>query len=389
MARLRRRSSVIQSVKQSRLSVQVVDAAALGAEPAAWDDLVSRALEPHPYFSRHVIQAHLRAGLMRDDLSFVTVRDGSRINALLPFRTGLDITGFGSLVAQPVLSPFMPSSAPLVAADGFRDTLATFVDGLAEASRGRAWRWPLLTVSGPAGSGLLDTMREAGWVTSTVDGFERPVLDRRATHDAFLKDHPHKSRLKDLRRRQRRIAEAGQLDLVTATEGEALAAALEDFLALELSGWKGEAGTALASRPNTLALARALFADQPGPVGIRADSLTLDGRPLAVSLALVSGGTVSLLKTAYDERERALAPGLVLEAEIVRAFHETAFANRLDSATLAGSALESLYRERETVAEIIAVPPGGEARLSLERRVALARLEHKARAEAKRLLKRG
>lgn len=78
----------------------------------------------------------------------------------------------------------------------------------------------------------------------------------------------------------------------------------------------------------------------------------------------------------------------MLEAEIVRAFHETAFAERLDSATLASSALESLYRERETVAEIIAVPPGGERRLSIDRRVALARFEHRAKAEAKRLLKR-
>ncbi|WP_233382720.1 GNAT family N-acetyltransferase [Methylobacterium sp. C25] len=378
-----------RSKTRSQPSIEIVDAAALGAEPEAWDDLMARAIEPHPHFSRHVIEAHARAGLLREDIAFVAVRNGGRLDALLPFRNGLDITGLGRLVAQPALSPFMPSSAPLVAAERLPETLTALVDGLAEASRGRAWRWPLLTISGTVGRGLLDAMRETGWAIGTVVEFERPVLDLRPSHDAFLKDHPNKSRLKDLRRRQRRMAEAGQLDLVSATEGEALTTALEDFLALELAGWKGEAGTALACRPKTLALAHALFADRPGPVGVRADTLSLDGRPLAVSLALVAGGTANLLKTAYDERERALAPGLVLEAEIVRAFHETPFAQRLDSATLAGSALESLYRERETVAEIVAVPPGGDARLSVERRVSLARFEHRARAEAKRLLKRG
>ncbi|WP_373319151.1 GNAT family N-acetyltransferase [Methylobacterium gnaphalii] len=370
-------------------SIEIVDAAALAAESDAWDDLMARAVAPHPHFSRHVIEAHIRAGLLPGDTAFIAVRDGGRLNALLPFRRGLDIIGLGRLVAQPALSPFMPSSAPLVAAENLFETLALLVSGLAEASRGRAWRWPLLTVSSLAGRGLLHAMRESGWTVGIVAEFERPVLDRRPSHDAFLKDHPHKSRLKDLRRRRRRLAEMGRLDLVTATEGEALAAALDDFLALELAGWKGEAGTALACRCKTLALARGLFANRPGPVCVRADTLSLDGRPLAVSLALVAGGTANLLKTAYDERERALAPGLVLEAEIVRVFHETTFAQRLDSATLAGSALESLYRERETVAEIVAVPPSGDTHLSLERRVSLARFEHRARHEAKRLLKRG
>ena len=71
----------------------------------------------------------------------------------------------------------------------------------------------------------------------------------------------------------------------------------------------------------------------------------------------------------------------------MRAFYETGFADRLDTATLPGSAMENLYPERDTVAEIIALPPGAEL-LSLDRRIRLARFEHRARDEAKRLLKR-
>lgn len=162
---------------------------------------------------------------------------------------------------------------------------------------------------------------------------------------------------------------------------------MADFLALERKGWKGQAGTAMACRLDTAALARALFTERPGPVGVRADALTLDGRPIAISLALVGGGRATLLKTAYDEDLRSHAPGLLLEAEIVRACHETGFADTLDSATLDGSALESLYRERTRIAEIIALPPGDHT-LSLERRLRLARFEHAARAAAKRALRR-
>ncbi|TXM81972.1 GNAT family N-acetyltransferase, partial [Methylobacterium sp. WL116] len=193
------------------------------------------------------------------------------------------------------------------------------------------------------------------------------VLDRRASHDAFLASHPHRARLKDLRRRAKRLSEAGAVTFETVASGPGLERAVAAFLALERAGWKGATGSAMACRPEHAAFACALFGPTHGPVRARADILAVDGRPVAISLALTGGGTATLLKTAYDEDRRACAPGLLLEAEIVRACHETAFADRLDSATLAGSALESLYRERERVAEIIAMPPGRDA-LSLERR---------------------
>ncbi|WP_375462427.1 GNAT family N-acetyltransferase [uncultured Methylobacterium sp.] len=366
--------------------VEADETAAPGA--AAWEDLFVRARAPHPHYGRHVLAAHAIAGLLPDDLRFVTVRSSGRLDALLPYRMTRDLTGLGGLVAKPFLSPFVTATAPL-AADG-PDSERTFdalAAGLARASGGRAWRWPLLTVDGPAGAGLLAAMTRAGWRHARVTTFARPVLDRRGTHAAFLDGHPHRARLKDLRRRTRRLTEGGAMAFETATGGPRLVEAVAAFLDLERSGWKDRAGTAMACRPAHAAFARALFCETDGPVRARADTLSLDGRPVAISLALTGGGTATLLKTAYDEDRRASAPGLLLEAEIVRACHETAFADRLDSATLAGSALEKLYRERETIAEVIAVPPGG-AGPSLERRVRLARFEHQARDEARRVLRR-
>ncbi|TXN82525.1 GNAT family N-acetyltransferase [Methylobacterium sp. WL8] len=361
-------------------------------DAAEWDDLFARARAPHPHYARHVVAAHQRAGLAPEALRFVTIRRAGRLEAALPYGIARDVSALGGRVARPFLSPFVTATAPLVADGPARDAvLDALVAGLAAASGGRAWRWPLLPLDGPAGAGLVAAMDRAGWRRATVAAFARPVLDRRASHDAFLEGHPHKGRLKDLRRRAKRLGEAGAVTFATATAGPDLDQAVAAFLALERVGWKGAAGTAMACRPEHAAFARALFGQKEGPaqgpVGARADILALDGRPVAISLALVGGGVATLLKTAYDEDQRACAPGLLLEAEIVRACHDDAFADRLDSATLAGSALEGLYRERETVAEIIAIPPGRDA-LSLERRVALARFEHRARDEARRRLGR-
>lgn len=361
--------------------------AAIAAE--AWDALADRAVAPHPFYARAVVAAHRDHGLCHPRLAAVVVREAGAVTALLPFTLRPDIVGLGATVAQPFHSPYVTATAPLVAdGPGLEGRLDALVEGLALASGGRPWRWPLLATEARLGAGLLAAMARAGWQVGTVARFERPVLDRRADYDAFLAGHPHKSRLKDLRRRRRRMEEAGHLTVESATEGAALERALEDFLAVEAAGWKGEAGTALRSRPQTEAFARALFRQGNGPVTVRADWLRLDGRTVAASLALVSGGTAYLLKTAYDESLRAQAPGLVLEDAIVRAVHADGFADRLDSATMPGSALESLYPERETIAEIIALPPGA-GLISLERRLRLARFEHRARAEAKRLLRRG
>ncbi|MCJ2033985.1 GNAT family N-acetyltransferase [Methylobacterium sp. J-068] len=361
---------------------------ALGAEARAWDALSARAGDAHPFYGRHVMQAHAESGLASPDLSILVVRGPGRIEALLPFRISYDICGLGRPVALPFVSPFITATAPLVAAGPERPAiLATLVEGLREASGGRPWRWPLLA-SDALGRDLMAAMAAAGWAQGEVARFARPVLDRRVDHEAFLEGHPHRARLKDLRRRRRRLAEGGTVTHAVATGGPALAEAREAFLALEAAGWKGEAGSAMACRPAHATFARALFAETAGPVRVRADTLRLDGRVLAVSLALLSGGTAYLLKTAYDEAARAQAPGLILEAEIVRALHDDAFAERLDSATTGDCVLESLYRERETVVEVVAVPGGGRHVVSLDQRLRLARLEGEARGEVKRLLRR-
>ncbi|MDP4003150.1 GNAT family N-acetyltransferase [Methylobacterium sp. NEAU K] len=368
----------------SDLSVSVDDA----PDPAAWDALFAEARAPHPHFGRHVVEAHRAAGLLPEALRYVTVRRRDRLVALLPFALRRDLTGLGGRIARPFLSPFVTATAPLVADDPERAATAqALVAGLEAACDGGAWRWPLLPIAEGAVPEMLTAMHARGWTTGTVAAFERPILERRADQECFLAGHPNRSRFKDLRRRSRRLAETGTLAHVSAENGPDLGRLVAAFLRLERAGWKGEGGTAMACRPETAALAHALFAEAPGPIRVRADALTLDGRPIAVSLALLGGGTATLLKTAYDEKLRSYAPGLLLEAEIVRACHETGFAQRLDSATLEGSALESLYRERTSVVEIIALPPGRRA-ISLERRLRLARFEGAARAAAKRALRR-
>jgi hypothetical protein len=129
-------------------------------------------------------------------------------------------------------------------------------------------------------------------------------------------------------------------------------------------------------------LARRLFESAGGPVSARADMLRLEGRPIAVSLALVCRGTAHLLKTAFDESLRAYAPGIVLEAEIVRACHEERFADRLDSASLPGGVFDGLYPDRERIGDLLFATSADVSASALQR---VADAESVRRAAVKRL----
>ena len=165
--------------------------------------------------------------------------------------------------------------------------------------------------------------------------------------------------------------------------------AVEEFLALEARGWKGARGTALACRRQTADFARTLFVRAgQGGVSPRADVLSLDGRPIAVSLALVCGGTAHLLKTAFDESLRAYAPGIVLEAEIVRACHEDRFADRLDSASLPGGVLDDLYPDRERIGDFLFATTAEVGASTLQRVADAERLRRAAMKRLKQLYSR-
>jgi CelD/BcsL family acetyltransferase involved in cellulose biosynthesis len=121
----------------------------------------------------------------------------------------------------------------------------------------------------------------------------------------------------NLRRRAKRLAEQGPVALRRCEAVDEADGGLDDFLALEASGWKGEGGTAVAQAPALVAFYRAVVRDaaRRGTLAIRA--LTLGGRAVAVHLGIVHRGIYYLPKTAYDERLGPVSPGQLLQREVL------------------------------------------------------------------------
>lgn len=342
------------------LVVEAVDAAAMIARRDAWDRLVAGAAYPNPHFSRRAVGAHLESGLGPRHPRFLIVSRGDDLLALVPFRPAGAPVGLMRRASAPFASPYVTNTTPLVAAAAFEEALDALAGGLAlGAGRGGLWRLPLLALDSAVGQGLLVALARRGLPCEILSSYPRAVLDRGPNYEEFSRRI--RGRAKEMRRCRKRLLGKGAVAHRAVEAGPELDAAIEAFLALEQAGWKGARGTALACRPETASFARRLFGNGDDPVRPRADLLTLDGRPVAVSLALVCGRTGVFLKTTYDETLRSCAPGLLLEDDIVRAAHETGFVDRLDAATVAGSVMDRIYPDRETIADVlVSTRPGRE-----------------------------
>ena len=117
---------------------------------------------------------------------------------------------------------------------------------------------------------------------------------------------------------RRSIAEGIASRFVCITAAQDIAAAVARYAALESRGWKGKLGTAVSLG----SVQGAFYEDiascfaQSGEACIY--ELWFDEQLVAARIAVVSGSTVVMLKTAYDESFDKYAPGRLLLRDTIR-----------------------------------------------------------------------
>lgn len=120
-----------------------------------------------------------------------------------------------------------------------------------------------------------------------------------------------------LRKARNRFERRGELTITTATEPDDVAAAFDEYVAIESTGWKADKG-ALANRPRDRAVLRQFFLALAPSGRTEVRTIRLDGRPAAAQLASITGDTYELFKVAYDDGLSDLSPSNLLMADLVR-----------------------------------------------------------------------
>jgi CelD/BcsL family acetyltransferase involved in cellulose biosynthesis len=225
-----------------------------------------------------------------------------------------------------------------------------------------------LPAVGPVASALVSACDALGVKPIVWKRFERAALERRPDDD-YVGSILCSKHFRDLRRKGRKLErELGDIAFIDRAGDPH---AVDEFLALEAAGWKGQEGTALAAGPGA-EFFRAVcgtFAE----VG-RLQMLTMQAgdRTVAMQSALIAGEGLFCLKIAYDESLGRFSPGTQLMAETATEFHRRPELEWVDSCSKPESEpIERLWPDRRKLTTILV--PGAGAKggvISVEAKVA-------------------
>lgn len=160
-------------------------------------------------------------------------------------------------------------------------------------------------------------------LTAAATAMDRcaPVVHR-ATRAALITDLPplayyeanvRKKKRKELKRLQSRLAEIGDLRIRRLADDDSLEIWCDDFLALERSGWKGDAGSALSCAPHTEAFFRDALAGARAAGRLELLRMELDGRALAMLANFLTPPGSFTFKIAHDEEFARFSPGVLIQ----------------------------------------------------------------------------
>ncbi len=173
----------------------------------------------------------------------------------------------------------------------------------------------------------LVTAAEAARRTVLVRTYTRsPYLAIRGTWADYFRGVSRNLR-GDVLRKWRRLEEEGRVSFEVADGTTNLEEGLEETFAVEAASWKGERGTAIASRPDTRRFYTEMARWAAGAGILRLSVLRLEGRPLAVELGLECSRVYYSLKHGYDPAYSRFSPGKLLAYRLL----ERAFASELST----------------------------------------------------------
>jgi hypothetical protein len=175
-----------------------------------------------------------------------------------------------------------------------------------------------MSLDGAAMEAFANVLRQAGMRPQVLQSYQRAELDATRDADDLLRDGLGAKKLKELRRLRHRLAEHGAVHFDLARSPDDVAAAVETFLALEASGWKGERGTALAQNDGDASFIRRATVALAANGQCEIVTLRAGDTPVAAGIVLRHQDRAFYFKLGVDERFSKFSPGVQLTLDLTR-----------------------------------------------------------------------
>jgi len=204
-----------------------------------------------------------------------------------------------------------------------------------------------LVENGPVHRGLIQARHGV-----TVHRRVRALLESALSPEAYYAQAVRQKKRKEIRRLRNRLAEQGPVEArILADEGE-LEAWCSLYLALEQAGWKGEAGSALASQPATEAFFREVVAAAWAAGRLQFLRLDVGGQCIAMLVNFLTPPGSFSFKTVFDESYARFSPGVLIQLENLNILDDPRI-DWMDSCAVEDHPMiDSLWTERRFVVRV-------------------------------------
>jgi CelD/BcsL family acetyltransferase involved in cellulose biosynthesis len=281
-----------------------------------WRRLAERAIEPNGYYLPDWELAVNATAPGRTGASALAAWGDQGLIGLMPvvsLRQAMRIP----LPALISAHPYGTLCTPLLDCDAPEDAALHLMRAAREGGA-RALVLREVALDGAAMRAFDEALRGEGLRARILNWHLRATLDARSDADELLREALSAKKLKELRRQRHRLAEHGEVRFDIARSPQEVSGALETFLELEASGWKGERGTALSQTEGDAAFVRraALALAERGQCEII--TLRAGTTPVAAGIVLRHQTRAFFFKIGVDERFAKYSPGVQLTLELTR-----------------------------------------------------------------------
>ncbi|GEO86342.1 MULTISPECIES: GNAT family N-acetyltransferase [Alphaproteobacteria] len=323
------------------------------------DFLTYRVMEANIFFAPRFL-APAMPRLDDRQIRLAVIRDEnehrSRVRMMMPF--SIEKPGFsvGPSILRVWSNPFGPLGTPLVDAEDAAETIDNLLEVLSrpEAKLPSVLVLPDLRLNGRFAQLIKAVAIGRDLPLTVTNTFARPMLESKEDGVTYLKGTISKSHLREMRRQLRLLGGEGYVTYNVARQPGEIRMRMEEFLALEASGWKGRKRSAMVMDRFHAAFAREAITNLAEVDAVRIHTLDLDGRAIASMVVFIMAGDAYTWKTAFDERYARFSPGKLLVADLTEWHLDDPNIERTDSCTMPDHSIMSrFWKEREEMGTLL------------------------------------
>jgi len=287
-------------------------------EPGQWRALAQRAVEPNGYYLpawELAVSATARGRIGASALS-AYAGSSTRLIGLMPVVSLWQAWNI-PLPALVSAHPYGTLCSPLIDRDASIET-ATRLLQRARMAGAHALVLRDVALDGAAMASLKEALGQTGLKPRVLGSYVRASLDATQDGDRLLHEALGAKKLKELRRQRHRLEEHGAVSFDVARKVDEIKPALESFLQLEASGWKGKRGTALIQDAGDATFIRRAVPALAETAQCEIVSLRAGATPVATGIVLRHQDRAFFFKLGIDERFAKYSPGVQLTLELTR-----------------------------------------------------------------------